>query len=234
MSLATPSSSPPTTPISTSRMIFALDRLGQQLLGDLEVLVQLHRRAVPHVGLEQRVLPGVHALLADRDQRTDVGVELVLRAVVGVQRDVDRVLLGDDVRELGQGDGAGDHVLDRLARAELRAAGRDLDDAVALGLGEAAQRRVERLRGRAVDGRDRRRRCRLRPVQHLVVDLGGRDGHRRASQEFLDAVGAGRPTGGLARSMTQAGAPALGRRGVTRSSSPSGPVRAGRRLGPRG
>jgi hypothetical protein len=39
--------------------------------------------------------------------------------VVGVQRDVDRVLLGDDVRELRQRDRAGDHVLDPGARAEL-------------------------------------------------------------------------------------------------------------------
>ena len=83
------------------------------------------------------VLAGVDPLLRDREQRTDVAVELVLRAVVGVQRDVDRVLRRDDVRELGQRDRAGDHVLDRGARRELGTAGRDLDDAVAAGVGEA-------------------------------------------------------------------------------------------------
>ena len=83
------------------------------------------------------VLAGVDPLLRDRDQRPDVAVELVLRAVVGVQRDVDRVLGGDHVRELGQRDRAGDHVLDRGAGGELGAAGGDLDDAVAAGVGEA-------------------------------------------------------------------------------------------------
>ena len=58
--------------------------------------------------------PRVDPLLRDRDQRAHVAVELVLRAVVGVQRDVDRVLRGDDVRELGQRDRAGHHVLDAV------------------------------------------------------------------------------------------------------------------------
>jgi hypothetical protein len=45
--------------------------------------------------------------------------------VVGVQGHVHRVLLGDDVRELGQRRGARDHVLDRRIGEVLRAAGRD-------------------------------------------------------------------------------------------------------------
>jgi hypothetical protein len=58
--------------------------------------------------------------------------------VVGVQGDVDRVAGGDHVGELGQRGGAGHHVLDLLAGQEGRAAGRDLDDAVAACFGEAA------------------------------------------------------------------------------------------------
>ena len=73
-------------------------------------------------------------------------------------------------------DRAGDHVLDGRAGQVLGAAGRDLDDAVALRLGEALQRRVERLRGRHVD-RGVRERAGLGAVEHLGVDLGGSDGH---------------------------------------------------------
>ena len=119
--------------------------LGQHLGRDLQVLLQRHGRAVPHVRLEQRLLPPGHPLLGDRDQRAHEAVELVLRAVVGVQRDVDRVLSRDDVRELGQRDRAGHHVLDRLSRQVLGAAGRYLNDPVTAGVGEAAQRGVERL-----------------------------------------------------------------------------------------
>ena len=157
----------------------------QQIRGDLQVLVQRHRRAVPHVRLEQRVPAAVDPLAGQRDQRPDVGVELVLRAVVGVQRDVDRVLLGDDVGELGQRGGAGDHVLHPGAGAELRAAGGELDDPVASRLGEPAQRGVDGLRTRAVDRRVGVLAA-LGAVQHLVVDLGGRDRHGRA---LLDVVG---------------------------------------------
>ena len=73
--------------------------------------------------------------------------------MVGVQRDGDRVLRGDDVRELGERDGAGHHVLAVLAAQELGTTGGDLDDAVALRLGEAAQRGVQRLGRGHVDGR---------------------------------------------------------------------------------
>jgi hypothetical protein len=37
------------------------------------------------VRLEQRGLPGVDALLGDREERADVAVQLVLRAVIGVE-----------------------------------------------------------------------------------------------------------------------------------------------------
>src|SRR5690606_23875237 len=58
----------------------------------------------------------------------------------------------------------------------LRTAGGDLDDAVALGVGEAAQCRVEGLRRRDVDGGIRERAC-LGPGDHLGVNLGIGDGH---------------------------------------------------------
>ena len=189
MSCATPSSSPPTTPISTSSTIFAAAAFSRSSSAISQVLVEVDRRAVPHVRLEQRLLAGVHAVLRERDQRADVAVQLVLGAVVGVQRDVHRVLLGDDVRELGQRDRAGDHVLDLGAGAELRAAGRELDDPVAPGVGEAAQGGVHRLRGRAVDRRIGEPAL-LRPADHVGVDLGGRDGHAGHSCRRCPAVGA--------------------------------------------
>lgn len=87
--------------------------------------------------LEQRVTTGVDALLRDREQRTHVGVQLVLRAVIGVQRDGDVVLCRDHVCELGERNSAGDHVLDAQTGTELGAARRELDDAVTAGVREA-------------------------------------------------------------------------------------------------
>src|SRR6266567_2215578 len=78
-------------------------------------------------------------------------------------------------RELRQRHRARHHVLDR-ARQVLRAAGRYLDDPVAAGLGESAQRGVQRLARGAVD-RGERETSLFRRVQHLRVDLWGRDRH---------------------------------------------------------
>ena len=75
--------------------------------------------------------PAATRSLLSREQRPDEAVELVLRAVVGVQRDVDRVVLRDLVGERGERRRPGDHVLDARAGQVLRAAGGDLDDAVA-------------------------------------------------------------------------------------------------------
>ncbi len=69
--------------------------------------------------LEQRVGALGHPLGRNGQQRADVGVELVLGAVVGVQRDGDRVFRGDDMSELGERHGAGDHVLDTQPGAEF-------------------------------------------------------------------------------------------------------------------
>ena len=81
-----------------------------------------------------------------------------------------------DRGELRQRDRAGDHVLDAGAGQELGAAGGDLDDAVALGVGEPAQRGVERLARGHVDRRVGEA-VLLGPVEHLGVDLGRRDRH---------------------------------------------------------
>ena len=156
-------------------------RLLEQFLRDREVLVDRHGRAVPHVRLEQRVLARAHPLRRDVQQRPHVGVELVLRAVVGVQRDGDRVLLGDHMRELRQRHRAGHHVLDAETGAEFRAAGGELDDPVRPGVSEALERGVDGLRRGAVHGRERIR-VLLGSAQHLGVGLGRGDGHRLSSQ----------------------------------------------------
>ncbi len=111
------------------------------------------------------------------EQRLHEAGQLVLGAVVGVQRDVDVVVRGDRVRELGERDGARHHALDGLAGRELRAAPRELHDAVALGLGEAADGRDDGLGRGAVD-RGVGELAGLGSVEHLGVDLGGRNGHR--------------------------------------------------------
>ena len=92
--------------------------------------------------------------------------------------------VGDDVRELGQRHRAGDHVLDPEAGAELGTTGRELDDAVAAGVGEALQggvdaspMTVQLIAGNAI-------RVLLGAVQHLGVDLGRCDGHGTSSRWF--------------------------------------------------
>ena len=91
-------------------------------------------------------LPAGDPLARGCEQRPKEAVDLFGVAVVGVQSDVDRALLGHDVGELGQRDRADHAVLDGRAGGELAAAGRDLDDAVGLGLGEPAQGGVQALR----------------------------------------------------------------------------------------
>jgi hypothetical protein len=148
----------------------------EQFAGDVQVLVDRHRRAVPHVRLEQRVGALGDPFGRDGQQRLDVGVQLVLRTVVGVQCDGDRVLGGDDVSELGQRDGARHHVLDAQTGAEFGSAGGELDDAVTAGIGETLERGVDALGADAVDGRERKG-VLLGSTQHLRVDLGRCDGH---------------------------------------------------------
>ena len=120
--------------------------LFQQLLGDDQVLVDGNSGAVPHVGLEQRVLAAVHALLGDSQQRADVLIEYFLLAVVGVQRDIHAVVLGGLMSECSQCLGTLDLVLQCQAGAEGGTAGGELDDAVGLGLRKALQSCVNGLR----------------------------------------------------------------------------------------
>ena len=131
-----------------------VDRLhaGEEVAGDLEVLGKRHSRAVPHVRLEDRVAPGLDLGLARGDERHDEAVERVFRAVVGVQRDRDGVVLGDLGGEGGEGEGTGCSRLDRLPREVVGAAGGHLDDAVRAGLAQALQHGVDRRRRRHVDG----------------------------------------------------------------------------------
>jgi hypothetical protein len=154
--------------------------VGEQVLGDLQVLVERHGGAVPHVRLEHRLLAARHPLLGDGQQGANELVELVLGAVVGVQRDVHRVVLGDLACEGRERHRARDHVLHRRAAEVLGAAGGDLHNAVALGLRESAQRRVQRLRRRDVDRRVGERAV-LGAVEHLGVDLGSGDRHEVCS-----------------------------------------------------
>ena len=63
--------------------------------------------------------------------------------MVGVQRDRDRVALGDLVDELREGEGAGRAGLDGVAGEVVGATGGDLDDAVGAGLGQALEDGVD-------------------------------------------------------------------------------------------
>jgi hypothetical protein len=136
------------------------------------------------VGLEQRFLAAGDPFPGQRDQRAHVGVQLVHRAVVGVQCDVDRVPGRDHARELGERDRAGDHVLDALPGQVLGASGGYLEDAIALGVGEAAERGVQRLARGHVDRRIGES-VLFGPVEHLRVDVWGRDGHGSRSLSWL-------------------------------------------------
>src|SRR4029077_8014459 len=73
-------------------------------------------------------------------------------------------------------DSADHHLLDAEAGAEFGTTGGELDDAVAARIGEAFERSVDGLRGRAVDRREREGML-LGSTQHLCVDLGRCDGH---------------------------------------------------------
>ena len=83
------------------------------------------------------------------------------------------------MRELRQRHRAGDHVLHTETGRELGAAGGELDDAVAAGVGESFDRGVDALRSNAVDRREREG-VLLGTIQHFRVDLGCGDGHVRS------------------------------------------------------
>ena len=116
----------------------------EQLLGQLEVLLERHRRAVEHVGDEQRLLAASDALGRDREQRAQPAVDVLRVAVVSVQRDGHAVRGGNLACKTGESDGAEHLVLDGAAGRVLGAADRNLDDAVRLGLREALNGRGDR------------------------------------------------------------------------------------------
>src|ERR1700759_1539285 len=76
------------------------------------------------------------------NQRKDKLVELVFQAMVGVERDVDRITLCGAMNVLRDRDCAERHVLKRRARSKRGAAGGDLNDPVALALRKPAQHRI--------------------------------------------------------------------------------------------
>src|SRR5699024_2733999 len=148
----------------------------EQLLGDLQVLLQRHCGTVPHVRLEGGQPTAADLLGLQRQQRAHPAVQVLLGAVVGVQRNGDRVVLGDLGGVGGQRERPIYAVLDGGAGGVLGTTDGHLDDAVALGLGEPAQRGREGLGRGDVDGRVGERTL-LRPVDHLGVHLGGSNAH---------------------------------------------------------
>jgi hypothetical protein len=66
----------------------------------MQVLVERKRRAVEHVGVEQRIVAARDAPSGVGEQRPQEVLYAVGRAVVGVQGDEDGARLGDDVRVL--------------------------------------------------------------------------------------------------------------------------------------
>ena len=119
---------------------------GQQFLRKSEILVERHGRTVPHVRLENRVAPGFHLGLGCFDQRQHETGEGILRAVVGVQRDGDRVVFRRFVDEGCERERAGGTILHRVAGEVVGATGGHLDDAVRTRLGESLQHGIDRLR----------------------------------------------------------------------------------------
>ena len=119
-----------------------LRKTREQFLGNLEIFLQREIAPVEHVRGEKIGPARGAALLGFLDQRNDKLFELVLQAVVGVQRDVDGITLRRAMDVLGDCDRAERHVLERRARGKRAAAGGDLDDAVGLAFGEPAQDRV--------------------------------------------------------------------------------------------
>jgi len=101
-SALTSSSLPPTTPTSQLEDDAEGGAAIQQRRRSAQVLLQRQRRPVEHVRLEQRCPAAGDPGLGLLQQRTEEAIGAVGRAVVGMQGDQRRVLLGDDVREAGE------------------------------------------------------------------------------------------------------------------------------------
>ena len=111
----------------------------EQFRGNVEVLREREIAPVEHVPGEKIRPARRAALLGFLDERHDELLELVLEAVVGVQRDVDGITLRRAMHVLGDRDRAERRVLQRSARRKRAAARGDLDDAIGLALRETAQ-----------------------------------------------------------------------------------------------
>jgi hypothetical protein len=168
------------------------DRLhaGQDLRGYPQVLVKRHCRTVPHVRLEDRPATGGDLGLGGGDKRQEEVVERIRWTVIGVESNRDGVILRHLGDERGEGESSGCAGLDALTGEEVRAAGRHLDDAIRAGLREPLEDAVDRRRRRRVDGRVGEA-VGFRPVEHVCILLGGRNGH---GVSFVRAVRVGPPS----------------------------------------
>ena len=117
----------------------------QHFNGEIHVLLERQLAGVEHVAVEQVRLARGTATGSLRNQGLQETVDFVRLAMIRVERDIDVVLCGYPVAVLCEGDRSKHHVL-QIARGVGTAAGRDLDDTVALGLGENLRWRRSRCR----------------------------------------------------------------------------------------
>src|SRR5699024_4756998 len=82
----------------------------QELLGDAHVCWHGFCRAIPHMGLEDRVAAGFDFGFGGVQQRDHPVVEFVAHRVVGVDRNANTVVLGDFASECRESQRTGDHV----------------------------------------------------------------------------------------------------------------------------
>ena len=91
-----------------------LRKTREQLLGDFEIFLQREIAPVEHVRGEKIWPARGAALLGFLDEGQDELVELVLQAMVGVQRDVDGITLRGAMDVLSDRNRAERHVLERI------------------------------------------------------------------------------------------------------------------------
>ena len=121
-------------------------RLVEQFLGDVQIFLERHGGAIPHMRLECGLLASCHLIGLMREQRTHPLIQILLGAVVGVQGDGDvRVFRSHFMCESRQCQRAGNAIIDPYAGDVSRASHGNLDDAVGLGVCEALQCGIQRL-----------------------------------------------------------------------------------------
>ena len=121
-------------------------RLVEQFLGDVQIFLERHGGAIPHMRLECRLLASCHLIDLMREQRTHPLIQILLGAVIGVQSDGDvRVFRSHFMCESRQRQRAGNAIIDPPAGDVGRASHGNLDDAVGLGVCEALQRSIQCL-----------------------------------------------------------------------------------------